>query len=59
LLVIAAFVSAYFNVEHEYRVAALLVVALGFFTAALVNFSSRNSHHSSLADDTFCANQAG
>jgi magnesium-transporting ATPase (P-type) len=36
LLVIVAFISAYFNVEHEYGVAALFVVALGFFTASLV-----------------------
>lgn len=39
LLVIVAFVSAYFNVEHEYGVAALFVVALGFFTASLVNLA--------------------
>jgi ABC-type spermidine/putrescine transport system permease subunit I len=39
LLVIVAFVSAYFNVEHEYGVAVLFVVALGFFTASLVNLA--------------------
>ena len=31
--------SAYFNVEHEYGVAALFVVALGFFTASLANLA--------------------
>jgi magnesium-transporting ATPase (P-type) len=39
LLVVVAFISAYFNVEHEYGVAALFVVALGFFTASLVNLA--------------------
>jgi uncharacterized protein (DUF2336 family) len=39
LLVIVAFISAYFNVEHEYGVAALFAVALGFFTASLVNLA--------------------
>src|SRR5262245_2835858 len=39
LLVIVAFVSAYLNVEHEYGVAALFIVALGFFTASLVNLA--------------------
>jgi hypothetical protein len=39
LLVIVAFISAYFNVEHEYGVAALFVVALGFFTASLVTLA--------------------
>jgi hypothetical protein len=37
LLVIVAFISAYFQVRHEYGVAVLFVVALGFFTAALTN----------------------
>jgi magnesium-transporting ATPase (P-type) len=39
LLVIVAFISAYFNVVHEYGVAALFVVALGFFTASLVTLA--------------------
>jgi prepilin signal peptidase PulO-like enzyme (type II secretory pathway) len=39
LPVIVAFVSAYFNVEHEHGVAALFVVALGFFTASLVHLA--------------------
>jgi Protein of unknown function (DUF2721) len=39
LLVIVAFVSAYFNIAHEYGVGALFVVALGFFTASLVNLA--------------------
>jgi hypothetical protein len=37
LLVIVAFISAYYQVRHEYGVAVLFVVALGFFTAALTN----------------------
>jgi hypothetical protein len=39
LLVIVAFASAYFNIAHEYGVGALFVVALGFFTASLVNLA--------------------
>jgi ABC-type spermidine/putrescine transport system permease subunit I len=39
LLVIVAFVSAYFNIAHEYGVAVLFVVALCFFTASLVNLA--------------------
>jgi Protein of unknown function (DUF2721) len=39
LLVIVAFVSAYFNIAHEYGVGALFVVALCFFTASLVNLA--------------------
>jgi Protein of unknown function (DUF2721) len=39
LLVIVAFVSAYFNIAHEYGVGALFVIALGFFTASLVNLA--------------------
>ena len=39
LLVIVAFVSAFFHVRHEYGVAVLFVVALGFFAAALVNLA--------------------
>nr|WP_249158170.1 DUF2721 domain-containing protein [Bradyrhizobium jicamae] len=37
LLVIVAFISAYYRLRHEYGVALLFVVALGFFTAALAN----------------------
>jgi ABC-type spermidine/putrescine transport system permease subunit I len=39
LLVIVAFVSAYFNIAHEYGVGFLFVVALSFFTASLVNLA--------------------
>jgi hypothetical protein len=39
VLVIVAFVSAYFNLAHEYGVGLLFVLALGFFTAALVNLA--------------------
>jgi len=39
LLVIVAFVSAYFDIAHEYGVGALFVVALAFFTASLVNLA--------------------
>ena len=39
LLVIVAFVSAYFDIAHEYGVAALFIVALSFFTASLVNLA--------------------
>jgi ABC-type spermidine/putrescine transport system permease subunit I len=39
LLVIVAFVSAYFNIAHEYGVGVLFVVALSFFTASLVNLA--------------------
>lgn len=37
LLVIVAFISAYFRMRHEYGVALLFVIALGFFTASLTN----------------------
>lgn len=37
LLVIVAFISAYCQLRHEYGVALLFVIALGFFTAALTN----------------------
>ena len=37
LLIIVAFVSAYFHVAHEYGVAVLFTVALGFFIVSLVN----------------------
>jgi hypothetical protein len=36
LLVIVAFVYAFYNMRHEYGVAVLFVVALGFFTVSLV-----------------------
>jgi hypothetical protein len=36
LLVIVAFVCAFYNMRHEYAVAVLFVVALGFFTVSLV-----------------------
>src|SRR5262245_23753085 len=36
VLVISAFVCAYLNLTHEYGVALLFVLALGFFTASLV-----------------------
>jgi uncharacterized membrane protein YqjE len=39
VLVIVAFVCAYFNIAHEYGVAMLFVLALAFFTAALVNLA--------------------
>ena len=39
VLVIVAFVSAYFNVAHEYGVALLFILALAFFTASLVNLA--------------------
>lgn len=37
MLVIVAFISAYYQLRHEYGVAVLFVFALGFFTAGLVN----------------------
>ena len=39
VLVIVAFVSAFFNVSHEYGVGALFVLALVFFTASLINLA--------------------
>jgi hypothetical protein len=39
VLVIVAFVSAYFNVAHEYGVGVLFVIALAFFTASLINLA--------------------
>jgi len=39
LLVIVAFASAYFNIRHEYGVALLFIIALMFFTAALINLA--------------------
>jgi uncharacterized membrane protein YqjE len=43
LLVIVAFVSAYFNMAYEYGVALLFIVALVFFTASLVNLARETS----------------
>jgi hypothetical protein len=37
VVVIVAFVSAFLNFQHEYGVAVLFVLALGFFTASLVD----------------------
>jgi Protein of unknown function (DUF2721) len=37
LLVIVAFVSAFFELQHEYGVAVFFIVALGFFTLSLVD----------------------
>ena len=39
ILVIVAFVAAYLNFPHEYGVGILFILALGFFTAALVNLA--------------------
>jgi Protein of unknown function (DUF2721) len=39
LLVIVAFVSAFYNVQHEYGVALLFVISLGFFTISLVDLA--------------------
>ena len=39
VLVIVAFVCAYFNVAHEYGVGLLFVLSLAFFTASLVNLA--------------------
>jgi hypothetical protein len=39
VLVIVAFVSAYFNIAHEYGAGVLFVLALTFFTASLVNLA--------------------
>lgn len=39
LLIIVAFVSAYFHIAHEYGVAVLFIVALAFFILALVNLA--------------------
>lgn len=43
LLVIVAFVCAFYNMRHEYAVAVLFVVALGFFTLSLV-YLAREAH---------------
>jgi cytochrome c biogenesis protein CcdA len=39
LLVIVAFVSAFFEIEHERGIAVFFIVTLGFFAAALVNLA--------------------
>jgi hypothetical protein len=39
LLVMVAFVSAFFGIQHERGIAVLFVVTLGFFAAALVDFA--------------------
>ena len=39
LLVMVAFVSAFFGIQHERGIAVLFVVTLGFFAAALVNLA--------------------
>jgi hypothetical protein len=39
LLVMIAFVSAFFDIQHERGIAVLFVITLGFFAAALVNFA--------------------
>lgn len=43
VLVVIAFVCAYFNIAHEYGVGALFVLALAFFTASLVNLARETS----------------
>jgi hypothetical protein len=39
LLVIVAFVSAFFGIEHERGIAVLFIINLGFFAAALINLA--------------------
>jgi Protein of unknown function (DUF2721) len=39
LLVIVAFVSAFFGIQHERGIAILFIVTLGFFAAALINLA--------------------
>jgi hypothetical protein len=39
LLVMVAFVSAFFGIQHERGIAVLFIVTLGFFAAALVNLA--------------------
>jgi Protein of unknown function (DUF2721) len=39
LLVMVAFVSAFFDIQHERGIAVLFVITLGFFAAALINFA--------------------
>jgi hypothetical protein len=39
LLVMVAFVAAFFDIQHERGIAVLFVITLGFFAAALINFA--------------------
>lgn len=39
LLVMVAFVSAFFGIEHERGIAVLFILTLGFFAASLINFA--------------------
>jgi uncharacterized membrane protein YgcG len=39
LLVMVAFVSAFFGIQHERGIAVIFVVTLGFFAAALINLA--------------------
>jgi hypothetical protein len=39
VLVMVAFVSAFFSIQHERGIAVLFVITLAFFAAALVNFA--------------------
>jgi hypothetical protein len=39
LLVMVAFVSAFFGIQHERGIAILFIVTLGFFAAALINLA--------------------
>lgn len=39
LLVMVAFVSAFFGIQHERGIAVLFIFTLGFFAAALVNLA--------------------
>jgi cytochrome c biogenesis protein CcdA len=39
ILVMVAFVTAFFDIQHERGIAVLFVITLGFFAAALINFA--------------------
>jgi len=39
LLVMVAFVSAFFGIQHERGIAVLFIVTLGFFAASLINLA--------------------
>lgn len=39
LLVMVAFVSAFFGIEHERGIAVLFILTLGFFAASLISFA--------------------
>src|SRR5258707_409372 len=41
LLVMVAFVSAFFGIQHERGIAVLFIVTLGFFAASLINLAAR------------------